>query len=648
MILRFISLSFMITAFHGNYESLADSQSPIGQKYSQDALIEYYRKTGVGIQPNPLLEMNLRLNEANSIVKLEVNEGRLQMIPLNPSNKWNFQNLFDIQVLHFNKLNDNNNFLDAKFHYYQKLNFDAHHQVYTRQYGTLNSWEELIHPPIKSLTLPENNYTRIFNEKNRISKTPHHPFFSPKFQSEIDQLSATELSFGNTLKILPNGTSWQEKLRMIRAAKTSLWIAVMIMRCDASTEILIQEIIRRHREGIDVRIVLEGLYPGLGLDKGCTKKLEAHGVPVIRSSYYANRNQPQSLGVMHHKLWIMDDQEVILGGENLLNLNNYSDGFNGMRDTDVWVQGPSVTDARYGFIQLWRWVEDIDIKSEYLARNVNLQDSISLIDSPDFVIWDREKYEKAPSLNPVEEQVLKQKWFERERGVRGQHLYSEKLSSVSSRMRGVCRLMMQIPLPWKEINNSITPIYTKFVENSQDSIVLSIPDASFKITGNEYQDIFFQRLIDAANKKGIPIEFIANGYSGSGSEFTLLMEQAHLHLQKQIYMGKKKTLAKNFLELLISRQKRKYSKENRKILRDLSSHAPRIRTWTYFQYMHAKQALFDMLATAIGSTNLDSFSSYSNYESAILCMDESLRDQMITQMTLDLVNSIPTVSANGQ
>jgi phosphatidylserine/phosphatidylglycerophosphate/cardiolipin synthase-like enzyme len=67
----------------------------------------------------------------------------------------------------------------------------------------------------------------------------------------------------------------------------------------------------------------------------------------------------------------------------------------------------------------------------------------------------------------------------------------------------------------------------------------------------------------------------------------------------------------------------------------------------YFQHLHTKTWLFDRQVSVVGSWNLDENSADLNYENAVVCLDDGLRDALERDFTRALVNSIPVASRNG-
>ena len=68
---------------------------------------------------------------------------------------------------------------------------------------------------------------------------------------------------------------------------------------------------------------------------------------------------------------------------------------------------------------------------------------------------------------------------------------------------------------------------------------------------------------------------------------------------------------------------------------------PNFNVWQHFQYIHSKVAVVDNEIVAIGSYNFESYSSEHSYETAVICNDQSLINQITDDLTLDLANSTP-------
>jgi phosphatidylserine/phosphatidylglycerophosphate/cardiolipin synthase-like enzyme len=236
-------------------------------------------------------------------------------------------------------------------------------------YRTLQVWGSLFYPPIKRLTHPLGFYHAGFSD-DFDPDTVRSPYFDPAFQMELDDMTGTELTYGNDLRALFNGVeSYPEKLRLVAEAKRFLYIAVMTIVADETGRKLIRLMVDRKRAGVDVRLITEGFYT-FSVSNFAIGVLEKEGIPVVRVE---DKRLNQVDRMFHDKFWIRDGDEAILGGMNVIDYENMATGFDFLnRDTDVRVRGPAVTDLLGRFIALWhrydREGRSIDSAETYCAR----------------------------------------------------------------------------------------------------------------------------------------------------------------------------------------------------------------------------------------------------------------------------------------
>jgi phosphatidylserine/phosphatidylglycerophosphate/cardiolipin synthase-like enzyme len=531
---------------------------------------------------------NQKLSLADPLSKIEIEE--------------NFtQDLFSINVTQFNQFENSEDFLDAKSSFYSRLNFNPRTQLHERPYAYLSSWMSLNHPPLKKVQgTPELIYK---NFKNQPTSNQPHLFQTIEFQKKIDSISGTELTFENETKPLFNGDSIKEKTALIRRSKHFIFGAVMATICDPSSEDFIQALIEQSKKGVVIKLLMERFYMG-AIFRSCANRLRREGIDLQLVSL---KWSPETfLSFFHPKFWVSDSEEVIVGGQNIASFENNSTGYNRQnRDTDLWIKGPVATDFAAGFLKL----------------------------------WDRNANQNQKHLNGVRAKILHHLKYQRMYQLRGKHAYSTRLMPHSGPLRGACRAILQLP---ENQNLSIAEIMKEHVEHSDQSIILTSPEIQFKLPPrmSSSGDHLISSLVSAAQHRGVNIEFISNGVDGGNGEFTET-------LRKKLSEAKKDhrwVLAK-FLNWVLSFQPQYNARKHRRQLLNLAQ-VPHFRTWTHFNYMHAKQALFDRLATLISSVNLDQASMDRNVEAGALCMDESLSRQMEAQLALDLANSVPVVSAN--
>ncbi len=509
------------------------------------------------------------------------------------------QDYFSVDVDKFNASNDASDFLAAKQNFYSRLNFNSKKQRYDRPYAYLESWRSLAHPQIKTLTLPLTTYdeTMVPFKDGQRANDPS-PYFDATLNRSIDAISESELTQGNDLDLLLNNDSFEHKLDLIRRAKKSFLGIVMVLSCDENGTRMVDELIKAKQRGVDVKMMHEKVWTVL-TNAACLHRMRKAGIDVLLVSDMISNHF--AFGVMHNKFWIRDEEEAIIGGQNMVDAETQSDGFNArMHDADVWIHsGPEVTTLEWQYANLWH---------RYA------------------------KTAQAERIVPYLTSASNKKDQERTQGVRGEKNYETWFADPSIRMKGVCRSVVQ--KYGKE--DRIGPVLQKYVEVATMRISATTPTVAYhdKKGGSVIND-----LLNALTKKaseGVAIDVIANGIDGIDGALGV-------SLQKMIQQAKSNAMIWSvpLLKAVYSISDIGSSKSDLKGLKRFQDSAVSIRAWTYTSFIHAKQMVFDRKLVAVGSFNLDTHSAQTNHETEIFCLDDKLAGQMDQSMTRDLVNSVP-------
>ena len=512
------------------------------------------------------------------------------------------QNLFSLDILKFTHHENTEDFLDAKTRFYSRLKFDSRSQAHERPYAYLSGWMSLNHPPVKAI---QDTPARIYREfSDPPSPAKINTYTTTAFQKKIDSISGTELTFDNETKALFNGESIKEKTALVRRSKQFILGAVMATICDPSSENFVQALMDQSRKGVTIKLLMERFYMGT-VFRNCTNRLREAGIDL---QFVNLKWKPKTLlSFFHPKFWVSDAEEVIVGGQNIASFENDSTGYNRLnRDTDLWIRGPVATDFADAFLKLW---------DRYSKNNLD-------------------------PMNGIRANVLHHQRYQRMYQLRGEHAYDFQFSRIPNEpVRGACRAMIQFP---RNQNLSIAEIMKVHAEHAEQSIVLTSPEIQFKIPARKRSegDHLIASLIDAARDRAVKVELISNGVDGGNGEFTEFMREKLEKAQE-----KDRWVLADFLDWVLSFQPQHNARNHRRYLLQLAR-VPHFRTWTHFNYIHAKQAFFDRVATFISSVNLDQASMDRNIEAGALCMDEKLSRQMEAQLALDLANSTPVVSEN--
>jgi phosphatidylserine/phosphatidylglycerophosphate/cardiolipin synthase-like enzyme len=504
--------------------------------------------------------------------------------------------LFGTDVKRYIANENAHDFISAKKRFYSRQSYDKKKQRYSRPYIYLAAWNSLNHPPIQNLEYPLEVYnSELYSmDDSRVESR----YFDVDFQQQLDDLTATELSFGNKLTQLNNNESYHKRLELISKSKRYFFGVVMAHYCDKSSSKLVDAMIERAQAGVDVRILLEGLWTNIAFKK-CANRMQAGGVKVILTNNFFKKDTFFTL--MHDKIWIADGEKGVIGGQNVQDFENGSNGFNmHTRDKDVLVEGPAVTDMLAEYIRLWN-----------LFKRKNHHVSIKKYEDE----W-REKFR-----------------FERDNGQRGRRYYQSILEDTQSRLDGVCRVVVQGPQTRDKI---ITEMYYKLIEAANQSIIFNTPNLRFQVNGKGKKDNsgLIYAILDKAKRDQVKVDLVSNGIDASGTEsgFHLRNLAQRAMLKGQFKRAKLLLSIQNMIAKSLAKKQYKTMSAMSRVLG--------VDTWTYFNHTHAKQMIFDRILTSTGSFNFDKHS-YKNHESTIVCLDRKHAGEVEQAFTLDMINSTP-------
>lgn len=515
------------------------------------------------------------------------------------------QNLYTLDEIIYINTFDGTDFLDAKKKAFEKQYFSLKTYRYSKDYYQFYDWKSLNHPPVKELKKDLKFYD---NKRSAIDyDTIQSEYFSENFHHIVDRLSGTHLTFGNKLKLLENGHAFDKKLELVKNAKKSIFIAVMSYYKDSSAMVMAKELIKKSKEGVHVVLLVEKVWTKLMMKKGL-RDFPKNNITVIYADDFLKYDR-QDRALFHNKIWIFDEEIAIVGGQNILNSDNISTGFNHQsRDSDLLVEGPAVTDISQSIIEIFE---------RYNYQLKCSEEQIRYI----------EQFQKNMQNRLSHEYEEKQ---------RGSEIYQEKLENPSTRMAGVCRYIIQGP---QNDKNLISKVYLQYLNQVKYKIDLNTGKVNFNINNRDEYSYFegweqqlWNKLFDLA-EEGKDINLISNGIDGGYGELSN-------HMKRQSFVKNKKWLFGKAYPFIAKKLDRKAAHRNYPFLRSVQE-KDNFDVWFYFQYMHSKSFMIDRFIVSVGSFNLDKWSADKSHESVLICQDKDLSRQYEYNYVLDLVNSTP-------
>ena len=147
--------------------------------------------------------------------------------------------------------------------------------------------------------------------------------------------------------------SFQRRLELVASAKTSIALEFFIYDVDDASRLITQALIKKAREGVHVRILVDFSAPVFQLKPAYARLLGEAGVKV---RYYNTSALYRLVSIQHRshrKLLIVDGETVMTGGRNIANeYFDLSDRYNFL-DSDLEISGPIVKTVLESFDVYW-------------------------------------------------------------------------------------------------------------------------------------------------------------------------------------------------------------------------------------------------------------------------------------------------------
>jgi Phosphatidylserine/phosphatidylglycerophosphate/cardiolipin synthases and related enzymes len=172
-----------------------------------------------------------------------------------------------------------------------------------------------------------------------------------RYMSELYDLAETSPARAREFKILVDGPqSFAKRDVLIDNAKESIDLATWAVLDDETGNELRDQLIRKHNQGVKVRLMVDGQVNRRKGYSQAVKEMEKAGVPVMRWFHPTIPFVGQ-----HRKMMIVDGTYMVAGGLNPGNTYSHKAGDpkNHWRDTDFYATGDFVNQGNKLFAKLW-------------------------------------------------------------------------------------------------------------------------------------------------------------------------------------------------------------------------------------------------------------------------------------------------------
>lgn len=176
------------------------------------------------------------------------------------------------------------------------------------------------------------------------SSIGEYPYYFVNDESKTGQ--------SNDMQMLHSGVaSFLKRIDLIRKAKKRISIEYFIWEQDESGLLLWHELIKRAKEGIDVRVILDKSITVIEMDEFFAEAVRKYGIDL---RHYNRALDPATAQYRtHRKILVIDGKEGITGGRNIGDDYFDYDKVYNFLDRDLYVKGPIAKAMQDSFDAYW-------------------------------------------------------------------------------------------------------------------------------------------------------------------------------------------------------------------------------------------------------------------------------------------------------
>ncbi len=148
---------------------------------------------------------------------------------------------------------------------------------------------------------------------------------------------------------------YPDMFQFVVAAKKFIFIEFFIIEVDETWALLVELLEQKVKEGLEVRVMMDGLGSPVASQKVYQKYLRSKGIKVHTFLPLVPFFSTQQNNRDHRKIVIIDGEVAYTGGVNLSNqyMNRGSNKFAYWKDNAVRVEGPAIQNFMLLFLQTW-------------------------------------------------------------------------------------------------------------------------------------------------------------------------------------------------------------------------------------------------------------------------------------------------------
>ncbi|WP_372655156.1 phosphatidylserine/phosphatidylglycerophosphate/cardiolipin synthase family protein [Halobacteriovorax sp.] len=176
------------------------------------------------------------------------------------------------------------------------------------------------------------------------------------------------------IQILNDGYSALEKrVELIEKAKKTIDLETFIWRADDSGQILIHALIKKAREGVKVRLLIDKFIGSKGINFFIAHELRKENIEIKYYNPTPLYRVVEAQWRNHKKSLTIDKKETIIGGRNIGDeYFDLSHAYNFV-DRDIWLEGDLVDAVALSFESIWTSKESVAVKRDKKPNRKDLK-----------------------------------------------------------------------------------------------------------------------------------------------------------------------------------------------------------------------------------------------------------------------------------
>lgn len=429
--------------------------------------------------------------------------------------------------------------------------------------------------------------TSVFAQES-FQKSAVGPYFDYPFYAQVDSTKTSP----NEMRILHSGlASLQVRLNMIKRAKKSIELEYFIFQNDMSGRIIVTELIKKAKEGVKIRLLIDKSITVIRFDEYYAAELMRHD--NIEVAYYNRAVDPATAQYRNHrKLLSIDRKEALTGGRNIgLDYFDMDPDYN-FFDRDVWVRGPIAKVMVDSFNAYWDDSRTKIAQLPYIPEFSRFHRSQERRNTVRLRVHERRKKEAADFMVETPEiRKLKKRIAEISRAYLDQSktYICPKLTFVSDRPGAT--IIRGLTSDYKKEDRLLNQLLKHKLKNAQDTVVMESP--YFMVNDS------FGKVLKGLLDRGVETTVLTNSLASTDAIY--VAANFYRQIDKWIKRGLKTYIYDS----------KWHPEESDEVM---TSNIKKARYG-----IHAKTFIIDSEDFTIGTYNIDNRSDYFNAEMTLFC-----------------------------